>query len=55
MDVVDLDLPIPVYLTWYVRVSRSLFGGGVHCTLMDVEDRVVRITRGAGCELRILG
>ena len=32
-----------------MRGSRSLFGGGVHCTLMDVEDRVVRVTSGAEC------
>ena len=33
-----------------MRGSWSLFGGGVHCTLMDVEDRVVRVTKGAVCE-----
>ena len=32
-----------------MRGSRSLFGGGVHCTLMDVEDRVVRVTSEAEC------
>ena len=32
-----------------MRGSRSLFRGGVHCTLTDVEDRVVRVIGGAEC------
>ena len=32
-----------------MRGSWSLFGGGVHCTLTDVEDRDVRVTSGAVC------